>query len=392
MASNDKSPQDVDLSDQSLIVEISDALSEKDKVKFTIHTKTTLSNFKSSDFTVVRDHDEFIWLHDTFATNDKIIGVLIPPPPPSPDFEEPCYKLQRLSENEAAYTKEEKQRLKAEIETEYLALFKRTVSLHEAFLRRLSNHPKLRNDHNFHVFLEFDKDLELRNKNTKERLNILVKGFSKSFDENIALRDHKDVDNYFDQEKQFYTRYHNNLLACSRSSRRAAQLQRSCASATMQVAYTTKNLSSVEYSDCNKIIEKFGESLEKYRKIEDRSGSDMELKLADFLEYYSAETQSALDLLFRRIQSLVAVEKSNKNLDSARSRNKDIIGAETSQEKFKERFDEISELSKAELIEFKERRVEAYKRYFSELAELQIKHTKTKIKILTDCMRVCQEL
>ena len=31
----------VDLSDNSLVVEISDALSEKDKVKFTVHTKVS---------------------------------------------------------------------------------------------------------------------------------------------------------------------------------------------------------------------------------------------------------------------------------------------------------------------------------------------------------------
>ena len=78
--------------------------------------------------------------------------------------------------DEATYTKEEKQKFKAEIEAfvlltvwdnviivydcrEYLALFKRTVSLHEVFLQRLAAHPRLREDHNFHVFLEFDKEV-----------------------------------------------------------------------------------------------------------------------------------------------------------------------------------------------------------------------------------------
>jgi hypothetical protein len=37
-----KSSQQDNLPENSLIVEISDALSEKDRVKFTVHTKTTI--------------------------------------------------------------------------------------------------------------------------------------------------------------------------------------------------------------------------------------------------------------------------------------------------------------------------------------------------------------
>eukprot|EP00800_Vazella_pourtalesii_P001130 TRINITY_DN10943_c0_g1_i2.p1 TRINITY_DN10943_c0_g1~~TRINITY_DN10943_c0_g1_i2.p1 ORF type:complete len:285 (-),score=65.23 TRINITY_DN10943_c0_g1_i2:20-874(-) len=256
---------ELDLTDQSLKVEISDALSEQEKVKFTIHTKTTLKDFKQPDFTVIRDHDEFIWLHEAFLDNPTMQGFLIPPPPPIPDFEEPRYKLQRLSENEATYTKEEKQKFKAEIEAEYLALFKRTVSLHEVFLQRLAAHPRLREDHNFHVFLEFDKELSLRNKNTRERLNTIVKGFSKSFDENVKYRDRKDLDGEFDQEKTFYTKYHNNLIVSSRSARKLANAHRYVASAILHVSFNLKALSTMEYTDCNRTLQKAGDTLEKIR-------------------------------------------------------------------------------------------------------------------------------
>ena len=42
---------------------------------------------------------------------------------------------------------------------EYLATFKKTVAMHEVFLQRLAAHPLLRNDVNFKVFLEYDKDV-----------------------------------------------------------------------------------------------------------------------------------------------------------------------------------------------------------------------------------------
>lgn len=58
-------------------VDISDALSEKDKVKFTVHTRTSLPEFQKSDFFVVRQHEEFIWLHDRFEENEQYAGFIV---------------------------------------------------------------------------------------------------------------------------------------------------------------------------------------------------------------------------------------------------------------------------------------------------------------------------
>ena len=45
--------------------------------------------------------------------------------------------------------------------SEYLAVFKKTVQVHEVFLQRLSSHPILSKDRNFHIFLEYDQDVSL---------------------------------------------------------------------------------------------------------------------------------------------------------------------------------------------------------------------------------------
>lgn len=58
------------------------------------------------------------------------------------------------------------------IRREYLAIFKKTVAMHENFLTRLARHPVFRNDHNFKVFLEYDKDLSVRSKNKMEVLEV----------------------------------------------------------------------------------------------------------------------------------------------------------------------------------------------------------------------------
>lgn len=58
-------------------MDISDALSEKDRVKFTVHTVTTLPGFAKKDFCVVRQHEEFVWLHDRIEENEEYAGYIV---------------------------------------------------------------------------------------------------------------------------------------------------------------------------------------------------------------------------------------------------------------------------------------------------------------------------
>lgn len=45
---------------------------------------------------------------------------------------------------------------------EYLAEFKKTVAMHEVFLSRIAGHPRLRNEHNFRVFLEYKEEVRIQ--------------------------------------------------------------------------------------------------------------------------------------------------------------------------------------------------------------------------------------
>ncbi len=92
----------IDLSDGDafLTVDISDALSERDWVKFTVHTKTSLPHYSKQEMSVIRLHEEFIWLHDTLHENRSYEGCIIPPPPPRPDFDVSREKLRKLGDAE----------------------------------------------------------------------------------------------------------------------------------------------------------------------------------------------------------------------------------------------------------------------------------------------------
>lgn len=39
--------------------------------------QTTLPEFSESDFSVTRDHDEFLWLHTMYDENEDYAGVIV---------------------------------------------------------------------------------------------------------------------------------------------------------------------------------------------------------------------------------------------------------------------------------------------------------------------------
>merc|ERR1711990_292757 len=166
--------ENVENSESDLSIEISDAISEKETIKFTINVKTTIGSYLSqrgsNEFKVVRSYTDFSWLHSSLSENDLYSGLLIPPKPYKPDFEPSSSRFHQLKEDEStgSLSSEERKILKSELEAEYLSLFKKTVSIHEAFLSRIVDHDILRNDHDLRIFLTFPDDIGVRGKNRKE--------------------------------------------------------------------------------------------------------------------------------------------------------------------------------------------------------------------------------
>jgi len=375
----------VDLNTSDLMVDISDALSERDKVKFTVHTKTTLSVFQQREFSVVRQHEEFIWLHDCFVENEEYGAFLIPPAPPRPDFDASREKLQKLGEGENTMTKEEFNKMKSELEAEYLATFKKTVAMHEVFLQRIAGHPTMRNDHNFRVFLEYNEDLNVRGKNKKEIVGGFFNKVTKSADE-LLLAGQKDIDEQFEQDKLFLVEYHKKIAASTELADKMTKTTKAMANSLIQISINLQSLSSIENPALEKFIVKFSEILERARKSEGRVASDEDLKLSDTLRYYMRDSAAARDLLYRRARSLANYENANKNLDKARAKNKDVLAAENTQQAMCEKFETISQVGKGELSEFRQRRVQMFRKNLTELAELEIKHAKAKAALFQEAI------
>jgi len=389
----------VDLTDNSLAVDISDALSEKDKVKFTVHTKTTMKEFKSNDFSVVRQHEEFVWLHDSYIEDERYAGLLIPPPPLRPDFDASREKLARLSEGEGSMTKEEFTRMKLELEAEYLAIFKKTVAMHEVFLCRLAQHPQLKTNQNFRVFLEYEKELNVRGKNKKEKLTGLFKSFTKTADENLILSGQKDSDEFFEHEKTFMTEYYTKIKDATTKVDKVTKAHRQCTNDYLIISSSLQSLATVENSipassDCefHGDLVRVTDMLEKVRKLDSRSASDTDLKLSDLLRYYTRDAQACKDLLYRRARSLANYENTNKELDKARARGKNVQQAVDQQKAARAKFEALSETGKSELTEFKSRRVTAFRKNLIELGEIQVKHSKMMVQLLKSTIASIEQI
>ncbi|KAL7644065.1 UNVERIFIED_CONTAM: hypothetical protein RMT77_004877 [Armadillidium vulgare] len=380
----------VDLGENALQVDISDALSEREKVKFTVHTKTNLPEYCKQDFSVVRQHEEFIWLHDRFDENEDYAGFIIPPPPPRPDFDASREKLQKLGEGEGNMTNEEFKKMKQELEAEYLAIFKKTVAMHEVFLTRLAHHPVFRKDNNFKVFLEYEQDLSVRSKNKKEKMEGFIRSFNKSTDEMLLSATQKDVDEYFEKEKGFLLEYFTSIKDSCFKADKMTVAHKSVADCYIQLSSGLCQLGTIEGPKLEKFVIKVADCFEKVRKVEGRLSSDEDLKLSDTLRYYMRDCTAAKNLLYRRLRCLANYEQANKNLDRARAKNRDVHAAELGQQQACERFEIMSEKAKEELDDFRSRRVSAFQKNLVDLAELELKHSKAQTLLLKNCLQSLQ--
>ncbi|VEN56953.1 unnamed protein product [Callosobruchus maculatus] len=388
----------VPLTDNSLIVDISDALSEKDKVKFTVHTRTTMKNFQKSEFLVVRQHEEFIWLHDRYEEEPKYAGYIIPPPPPRPNFDASREKLQRLGEGEGTMTKEEFTKMKQELEAEYLATFKKTVAMHEVFLTRLASHSVFREDRHLHVFLEYDQDLCARPKGKLQQLGGLIKSVGTTTDQYYLNATVHDVADFFEQQMNSLTEYHGQLKEATARTDKMTEKHKELADSYIKISGGLLQLANSDDGHLDKFLAKVAEAFEKARKIESRVASDQDLKLADTLRYYMRDSQAARALLVRRLKCLANYENANRMLEKARHKNKDIHAApevqeaEFAQSAACEQFDAISTQAKEELLDFKTRRLHAFRKSLIELTELEIKHARTQQELLKKSIAGLKEL
>uniref|UniRef100_A0A2K5PJ54 PX domain-containing protein n=1 Tax=Cebus imitator TaxID=2715852 RepID=A0A2K5PJ54_CEBIM len=255
--------------DPLLQIDIPNVLSERDKVKFTVHTKTTLPTFQSPEFSVRRQHEDFF-----------LPLLQIPPGPMKPNFHGPREKMQKQGEGGGSMTKEEFAKMKQELEAEYLPVFPKTVSSHEVFSLQLSSHPVLSKGRSFRVFLEYDQNLSVRRKNAKEIFGSFFKSVVKSADE-VLFAGVKELDDFCEQENNFLINYHNRIKDSCVEADKMTRSHKNVADDHIHTAVCLHNLALGKPAVIKNYLSKVAELFEKLRKVEGQVSSDEDLMLTE---------------------------------------------------------------------------------------------------------------
>lgn len=177
--------------------------------------------------------------------------------------------------------------------------------------------------------------------------------------------------------------YHSHIKEASIRAEKMVRLRKNVAETYTKLGECLERMARAEADkSMARSLARGADAMHKLKKVEARAANDEELKLTDTLDYFQRDTNAAKDLLYRRMRCLANYEAANKNLERARGRNKDIPKAENEQMTACTKFEDISALAKTELKELKRRRIMAFKKNLSDLAELQIKHCRTQITML----------
>lgn len=223
------------------------------------------------------------------------------------------------------------------------------------------------------MLIIFNKFLQLsvRGKNKKEKLETFLRSFSKTTDEILLGSTQKDVDEFFDKEKNFLLDYHSLLKDATLRADKMTKAHKGMAVFTRTVYWVLRywkwdfvlsrcgrslyqnlfvfagngygrhksigtfchkifgylwkgqgkscSIDTRSYIHLLKIIHFYPE-----QKIENRVSTDEDLKLSDTLRYYMRDTTAAKNLLYRRLRCLADYEAANRALEKARAKNKDV--------------------------------------------------------------------
>ncbi|KAF9417070.1 hypothetical protein HW555_005768 [Spodoptera exigua] len=163
------------------------------------------------------------------------------------------------------------------------------------------------------------------------------------------------------------------------------------ADAHIRLSSCITQLATREQPPTERFLTRAAETFDKCRKIEGRMASDQDLKLADTLRYYMRDAHAAKAVLVRRLRCLAAYEAANRNLEKARAKNKDVHAAEQAQADACAKFEQLSARAREELIDFRTRRVAAFKKSLLDLAELEIKHARSQQELFRKSLQVLKE-
>jgi sorting nexin-5/6/32 len=317
-------------------------------------------------FTVLRQYEDFEYLHHCLTTAHKIDGLIVPPLP-----------LRPAIEPELAHKKSKKQ-LGADSKTVIGDEFNKDCWLLQNYLRLMTKHPVFGSNNAIDSFLTEREPLP--RPKLKKGVGFITK-ITDSFDN--WKYTHKDCDEFFQKERDFVNEYSLHLKEASDalndiiSGRQKLCEVLSHLSAALNLSLGhNEGMSRVGMKFCNL----FSKGLDDYRHCLEVISHNDTTTLGNTLYFWHRYHESHKEMLFKRTCLMIDYENANKTLDKAKnSKKKEAEEAKILAEKD---FEDCSEVARQEIKRFHRDRIEAIALNMRKYAESQLIVAKDMVCVL----------
>lgn len=343
-------------------VKVPDAVKNGDVLQFTIHV--VKKDSKDSD-EIVREYDDIEWLQHCLMTEDGVVGCIIPPLPPRPEYDA-----------KAAESKTKKQ-LGSDANVIMADEFHKDCRNVERYLNMVISHEVFGKSEILKKFL-CEKEAAVKTKLKKS----LFMRVSQAVDE-ARKGQHKDIDEVFQKQRDWATKYTACMKETSLNFNKMLYSQMRLANCYGQL--TTSIKESIPYKDevqseINKYLVVLSEGVDNAKHgLEVMSRND-EKTLGVHLDLYSKYMESVKEMLFRRTCLMVSYEEANKALEKAKPNKREA--AEEHKQNIEKAFEECSDSAKRELKSFRQQRILTFGEGLTNFVEAQIRTSRDTITLL----------
>ncbi|XP_063713544.1 sorting nexin-2-like [Symsagittifera roscoffensis] len=371
-----------------IIVSISDSMKVGDGVnaymRFKVSTRTNLTYFKSSQFSVFRRFSDFLGLHEKLVAKHISYGRIVPPPP---------------EKNMSGMTKVKMGKEESSSGSEFI---QRRMAALERFINRCLDHPNLRNDPDMRDFLERE-ELPKASHTSALSGKSLMKRFS-SVVETATAKPTKipnDPDQWFEMKLVHVENLENQLNKLAVNIEGLVQTRQHLSGHSATFAKSVAMLGNTEeHTVLSRALSQLSELEERIEHLHaNQSQHDYDL-FCELVRDYCGLLKAVRETFGQRAKQwhewqgvesnlLKKKESEGRMQVSGRTEKVPVVKAEIAQleissAQMKSEFEKISENLKMELGQFEEKRVEEFKNKLIQYLETLLESQQTLVRYWTE--------
>ncbi|GFO47534.1 sorting nexin-5-like [Plakobranchus ocellatus] len=334
-------------------VHVPEAVKRAENVMFTLQV-TVAKDEKGC--VILRQFEDFEWLHHNLITGNDIKGLIVPPLPVKP-----------LSDPKSAESLSKKQM------GEHTRIMRGDQFEHDClsvqkYLELMLSHPIFGKDKNLASFLT-EQEAPVRAKLNKG----LITRLSSAID-TARKSSRKDLDEFYNTQRTFAADYSKAIKEASLNYNKmlVAQWRLSSSYSTVATELTSCTADrDEELVKLNRVLKALSDGCEDEATCYELKSAKGETTLGFYLDLFARYSDSLKEMHFRRVNDLIEYEASEKALEKAKPPKRQL--AEETFDSAKTNFEKCSEKGRAELNRFTQIRLATSGSCLAEYAELQVK-------------------